>query len=184
MTKTLPCSLKAAHVNHLPGPCQQPKGFNGTVFWDLHMSSVLFKRRRVSRGGREKRDLFECQANERRHGVRQQNSFFSLLILPCQHTQIQTQIVSFSSRDVLCKLEIGLGVWWLNSRAPILNCASSFNRHNTYCYRMQFSFLHSLGSTTVFFCFFKFQIRYSNQVFIKISNWGNIYNWLPTILSK
>lgn len=50
MTKTLPCSLKAAHVNHLLGPCQQPKGFNGTVFWDLHMSSVLFKRRRVSRG--------------------------------------------------------------------------------------------------------------------------------------
>lgn len=58
MTKTLPCSLKAAHVNHLLGPCQQPKGFNGTVFWDLHMSSVLFKRRRVSRGGkREKRPL-------------------------------------------------------------------------------------------------------------------------------
>lgn len=50
MTKTLPCSPKAAHVNHLLGPCQEPKGFNGTVFWDLHMSPVLFERRRVSRG--------------------------------------------------------------------------------------------------------------------------------------
>lgn len=56
MTKTLPCSLKAAHVNHLLGPCQQPKGFNGTVFWDLHMLSVLFKRRRVSRGGEERKE--------------------------------------------------------------------------------------------------------------------------------
>lgn len=53
MTKTLPRSPKAAHVNHLLGPCQQPKGFNGTVFWDLHMSSVLFERRRAS-GGKER----------------------------------------------------------------------------------------------------------------------------------
>lgn len=50
MGKTLLCSPKTAHVNHLPGPCRQPEGFNGTVFWDLHMSQVLFERRKVSRG--------------------------------------------------------------------------------------------------------------------------------------
>lgn len=160
-------------------PCLAPwRRHMSTIFWGLVSSQkVLMElcsgictcRRSCSRegecrgGGREKRDLFECQADERRHGVRQQNSFFSLLILPCQHTQIQTQIVSFSSRDVLCKLEIGLGVWWLNSRVPILNCASSFNRHNTYCYRMQFSFLHLLGSTTVFFFFFS-NFRYAPQI--------------------
>lgn len=110
-------------------PCLAPwRRHMSTIFWGLVSSQkVLMElcsgictcRRSCSRegecrgGGREKRDLFECQADERRHGVPQQNSFFSLLILPCQHTQIQTQIVSFSSRDVLCKLEIGLGVWCL-----------------------------------------------------------------------
>lgn len=43
-------SPQMRHVNHLLGPCQQPKGFNGTVFWDLHMSPVLFERRILSRG--------------------------------------------------------------------------------------------------------------------------------------
>lgn len=50
MTKTMPCFPKATHVNHLLGSCQQPKGFNGTVFWDLHTSSTFFERWRVSRG--------------------------------------------------------------------------------------------------------------------------------------
>lgn len=52
MTKTLSCSPKAAHVNHLLGPCQQPKGFNGTVFWDLHMSSVSFREMESVKGGK------------------------------------------------------------------------------------------------------------------------------------
>lgn len=58
MTKTMPCFPKATHVNHLLGSCQQPKGFNGTVFWDLHMLSMFFERWRVSRGkGRRETSL-------------------------------------------------------------------------------------------------------------------------------
>lgn len=46
----LPRFPKAAHVSHLLGPCQQPKGFNGSVFWDSHAPSVFSERWRVSTG--------------------------------------------------------------------------------------------------------------------------------------
>lgn len=62
------------------------------------MSSVLFESRRVSRG-KEKRDLFECQGAERRHGVRRENSCFSLLILPRRHTQMQTHVAEMFSES-------------------------------------------------------------------------------------
>lgn len=119
MSKTLLCSLKAAHVNHLLGPCQQPKGFNGTVFWDLHVVYVVQETESV-RGDGKRKDLSECHVIERRHGVRREGSCFSPFILcstptplppypypPPPHTQMQTHSVSFSHLDVLS--EIGLG---------------------------------------------------------------------------
>lgn len=104
-------------------PCLAPhRQHMSTTFWGLVSSQkVLMElcfgictcRQSCLRDGecqggkREGRDLFEYQAAERRHSVHWENSCFSPLILPHwnthTHTQMQTHIVSFSPRDVLCE---------------------------------------------------------------------------------
>lgn len=123
--KTLPCSPKAAHVNHLLGPCQQPKGFNGTVFWDLHMSSVLFKKWKVS-GGKERGETsLSVKLLKRRHGVRRENSCFCPFSLsPPTHKDANTHHQLLSPRCFLCTsvLATGLSIRWLNCWVPFLHC--------------------------------------------------------------
>lgn len=79
-------------VNHVPGPCQQSKGFNGTVFWDHGESSVLSARWR-STSTWENRD--SCQAYET-----EEEASVGKIAAPCpplpasRQTQMQTRVGS------------------------------------------------------------------------------------------